>query len=309
MLRRWRRFVREQRQLERSVELLAANVANLTAAVARREASRSNHTGTAPTSTVCTQAQCEGPEYERWCAALGQPVRYQRKQWELVYICRALEARGMLAPGKRGLGFGVGQEPLAALFASRGCTIVATDLALDEAAERGWTSSGYQHARSLEQLNADGLCPADVFAERVTFRTADMNAIPRDLEGFDFCWSACAFEHLGSLDQGMRFVRRSLDCLRPGGVAVHTTEYNLSSNDSTVSRGGTVLYRRRDLEDLVAQIRAQGDDPMDFDAQGGEGLVDGYVDVPPYHVDCHLRLEIEGYTCTSAGVIAIRGER
>ena len=50
-----------------------------------------------------------------------------RKMWEWLFIAEALRERGMLAAGRSGLGFGVGQEPLVALFAAAGCDVVATD--------------------------------------------------------------------------------------------------------------------------------------------------------------------------------------
>ena len=56
-------------------------------------------------------------------------MRLHRKIWEFCFIAQALDERGMLARGRRGLGFAVGTEPLPAMFASRGCAIVATDLA------------------------------------------------------------------------------------------------------------------------------------------------------------------------------------
>lgn len=307
MLRRWKRLGRQIQGLERSVEHLAKNLARTTAALARVEADRRGAPPSVPLRTICTQAQMESREHARWCGQLGETPSYHRKQWEFSFICRALEERGLLAPGKRGLGFGVGEEPLAAAFAAYGCSIVATDLAATEAADRGWVDTG-QHAGSRDELNARGLCPPEAFAERVRFRVVDMNAIPDDLEGFDFCWSACALEHLGSLEHGMRFVERSVACLRPGGVAVHTTELNLSSNDDTLSTGGTVLYRRRDFEALTRRLCAQGHEVVPLDDDLGDGLVDGFVDVPPYQADCHLRLDLAGYVCTSAGLIVTRGE-
>jgi hypothetical protein len=68
-----------------------------------------------------------------------------RKFWEFAYISQCLEERGMLQPGRRGLGFGVGREPLASVFAKRGCAIVATDLAANAATRLGWAQSN-QHA-------------------------------------------------------------------------------------------------------------------------------------------------------------------
>lgn len=51
---------------------------------------------------------------------MGEQERLNRKIWEWCYVAEALSERGMLLPGRRGLGFAVGQEPLVALFASAG---------------------------------------------------------------------------------------------------------------------------------------------------------------------------------------------
>ena len=57
------------------------------------------------------------------------------------------------------------------------------------------------------------------------FSVVDMNAVPEDLRDFDFSWSSGAVEHLGTLGAGADFVLAQMDCLRPGGVSVHTTEF------------------------------------------------------------------------------------
>ena len=87
---------------------------------------------------------------------------------------------------------------------------------------------------------------------------------------FDFCWSCCALEHLGSLSAGLRFIERSLDTLRPGGWAVHTTEFNLFSDAATVERGATVLYRQRDLKWLVEHLQRQGHQSAPLDLTLGD---------------------------------------
>ncbi len=89
----------------------------------------------------------------------------------------------------------------------------------------------------MANLNDRHLCDRQQFNRFVEFREVDMNTVPDDLAGYDFCWSACALEHLGSLDNGIKFIRRSLACLAPGGVAVHTTEFNTSSDEDTLLRG------------------------------------------------------------------------
>ena len=142
--------------------------------------------------------------------------------------------------------------------------------------------------------------------QRVTFRPVDMNALPADLTGFDFAWSSCALEHLGTLEAGMDFVVAQMSCLRPGGVAVHTTEYLVSSNDATVEAGGTVFYRRRDIEGLV-DAAAPGRPRRRHGLHVGFDPEDVHVDVPPY-TDVHLRTELAGYVTTSLALIVTKGD-
>jgi|WetSurMetagenome_2_1015567.scaffolds.fasta_scaffold22720_2 hypothetical protein len=255
-------------------------------------------------SGMCTQAQLESREFQAWGTRLGERPRHlHRKVWEFCFISQALHERGMLAPGRRGLGFAVGREPLPALFASLGCEIVATDLATEEAQAGGWVERG-MHADSLEALNGRGLCEPALFRERASFRWLDMRALPpvTELGRFDFIWSACALEHLGSLQYGENFIFQALRYLRPGGVAVHTTEYNVSSNTSTITEGQSNIFRRRDLERIAADLGWLGY-RVDLDFVDGDRPGDGMVDPPPYTGAVHLKLLLEGYVATSFGMI------
>ena len=133
-----------------------------------------------------------------------------------------------------------------------------------------------------------------------------MNHVPADLTGYDFTWSTCSFEHCGSLELGLAFLQRQLDCLRPGGVAVHTTEFNLSSNDETLAVGPSVIYRLRDIEDMIQRLRSQGHHVEPLDIDPGDHEVDRFVDLPPYSGPGgikHLRLDLEGFASTSLGLI------
>lgn len=255
-----------------------------------------------PNSCLCSQASFEDPVFLYWMIHLGQAPSYHRKQWELAFVCQSLFERGMLQPGRRGLGFGVGEEALSALFASMGCTITATDQALERAVEAGWTAS-HEHAAGKEALRRPGICADAVFDAQVDFLTADMNAIPDHLSGYDFCWSACALEHLGDILSGLAFVENSLKTLKPGGWAVHTTEYNLSFEEQTMETGPTVLFRTRDLEALAERLTAQGHRVAAFDWTRGDALLDRYIDLPPYRDAPHLRLLLDGYAATSVGLI------
>jgi len=225
-----------------------------------------------------------------------------RKQWEHSFVIQALYERGVLSPGKRGLGFAVGQEPLPALFASFGCRILATDLDAADRRSTKWARSG-QHAGGMHDLNVHGQCEPARFEQLVDFRSVDMNDIPADLTGFDFTWSSCSFEHCGSIELGQRFVREQMKCLRPGGVAVHTTEFNLSSNDDTITEGGTVIFRRRDMEAIIHTLVDGGHHVEPLNLNPGRGEFDRFVDQPPYRSDRHLRLALSCFVATSIGLI------
>jgi 2-polyprenyl-3-methyl-5-hydroxy-6-metoxy-1,4-benzoquinol methylase len=259
-----------------------------------------------PASQLCTASQLREPVYRVWCDALREPPALRRKQWEFVYILQALAIRGMLEPGRRGLGFGCGREPLAAVMASRGCEIVATDLDATAAAGLGWIETD-QHASALEDLNARGICDPVQFHQRVSFRTADMNRISTELRDFDFVWSSCAFEHLGSIRHGLEFVVNAMHCLRPGGVAVHTTEFNLTSNYQTVEAHNLVVFRRYDIEQLVRTLEQAGHAVAPLNLNPGSGSVDRFVDLPPYCSEPQLRLRMDRYVFTSIGLIVERG--
>lgn len=273
----------------------------------REELVRAGLAGQEPTfpglvSQLCTQAQMRSPAYLTLCNRYRIDQVYRRKKWEYCYILQALAEQGAAAPGKRGLGFGVGRECLVAALASQGCAILATDLPREHAAREGWEKTG-QYAGVLEGLNQDGLCEAAEFRRLVTYRDADMNHIDDSLEDFDFLWSSCALEHLGSIELGLRFVARAMDCLKPGGVAVHTTEFNLSSNRRTVDKGPTVLFRRQDMEALARRLEALGHRVAPFNWSPGAGELDRHVDLPPYQWSPHLKLLVRGHAVTSLGFI------
>jgi hypothetical protein len=259
-------------------------------------------------SELCKQADFSLDAYRYWSSALRLQLTLHRKHWEFFYICQALYERGLLAMGRTGLAFGVGREPLPALFASLGCAIVATDQISDDAKREGWQITG-QHADSVAALEKPEICDPSTFRKLVSFETLDMNNIPAHLAGrFDFCWSACCLEHLGSLEHGLRFIESSLNTLKIGGVAVHTTEFNLSSDTETLESRDLSIYRKGDIEGLITRLKQVGHQIEPLDLNKGTTFVDGYIDLPPYRNEPHLRLRIDEYDCTSIGLIVTRGQ-
>jgi hypothetical protein len=60
-------------------------------------------------SKLCNQNDFEKDWFREACVKLHERHNYHRKLWEFCFIYQALLERGMLVPGKRGLGFGVGK--------------------------------------------------------------------------------------------------------------------------------------------------------------------------------------------------------
>ena len=272
-------------------------------------------------SRTCRQDDIQHEWLRHWCHALHMAPVYHRKPWEDCFILQALWEAGMIAPcpppGRRALGFAVGREALPAFLAAQGVAVLATDLDARDPRARDWIRSG-QHTEAKARLFHPDLIGQERFNDLVEFRPVDMTRIPADLQagGFDMVWSACAMEHLGTLERGMDFVLAAMRCLKPGGIAVHTTEYNLDQAGGTIGRGTTVLYQRRHLEALAARLAAAGHAMLPLDDAHGAGLMDRFVDLPPFApgpgqaapplgatLPPHLRLSVRGYPVTSAGII------
>lgn len=253
-------------------------------------------------SCLCTAERLASPAFREWCSRIKHEWGWFRKLWEWGFICEALSERGLLAPGRRGLGFAVGQEPLPALFASLGCEVLATDL--DSADTRAQTWWGYLQADDISAaLNQSGICDPAQFRRLVSYNSVDMTRIPDGLGGFDFTWSTCSFEHCGSIELGKQFIWDQMKCLKPGGIAVHTTEFNLSSNDETVATGPIVVFRRRDIEDIARGLIAAGHEVAPLDLSLGNHRYNRRVDKPPHTGRVHLRLQIDRFAATSIGLI------
>ena len=256
-----------------------------------------------PVSQLATENQFHSPQFHDWCHALHEEWHLHRKLWEYCYVLQVLHNNQMLSPGKAALGFGVGKEPLPALLAQHGVSVVASDQDFQSACDQGWASSK-QYAVEKESLNSRQICDPQLFHSLVELTTVDMNHIPESLHNkFDVVWSCCSLEHLGSIEAGLTFIKNSVKCLKPGGIAVHTTEFNLSSNLHTITQGGTVLFRQLDILKVACELSAQGYEVIPLNFHPGQGALDTYIDLPPYQSEPHLKLLIGNYTCTSIGLI------
>ena len=274
-----------------------------------------------PGSKLCTQEDIESDWSRYWSGELQIPVVFHRKLWEYTYLLQALHASGNIAPGRVGLGFGCGLEPIASYLASRDVKATITDLPPEHQRVSGWASSN-EYVETLEKAHVATLVDREKFIRQVSHRHVDMNAIPDDLSGFDFCWSVCALEHLGSIQKGLDFIEASLRTLRPGGTAVHTMEFNINPDGPTVDNWMTVLFQRKHIEGLVQKLESQGHKvaPLDFNA--GNRPMDQFIDIPPWNGDLlgpvigelgmrgnanHLKLSVDGFAATCFAITITRG--
>jgi hypothetical protein len=246
------------------------------------------------------------PRFQELAAVFATPHGYHRKMWEWVYILNCALARGIAAQGRQAIGFGVGAtEPIAAALARFGMTVTATDAPVRIGAK--WEDSG-QYAATADDMRHEGIVDHVTFSQRVRYERCDMRNIPARLSGYDFAWSSSSLEHLGTLRKGIDFVVNSVDrALKVGGVACHTTELNLTSNDETIEAGDTVIFRRRDVDELLARLREAGHRVDAMTIAPHSYPPDWWVDTPPYLFDPHLKLEFGGYAITSVAFVVQRG--
>lgn len=316
-----RQLVGRTAQRRREAELVRLNLKFFGYEMARQLAAALPVRRDVPASSIVleakasTQADLESDWVAHWASELQVPVVFHRKLWELAYVLQALHQHDLIRPGVRGLGFGCGVEPIASYLAARGVTITATDQSPTERKAQGWQDSG-QHAALLEQCFHPHLVSREVFTERVELQFVDMTTIPGSLRDYDFNWSICAFEHLGTIARGLAFVENCLATLRPGGLSVHTTEFNFQDERKTIDNWRTVLFQKQHFVQLKTRLEALGHvvAPLNFDV--GDKPLDRFIDLPPFvhnwaqplrslwgHDHQHIKMAFRGFACTSFGLV------
>lgn len=188
-----------------------------------------------PTSQRFTPAQLDEPACRRWAKALGMTGRRRSDHWEAAYAMQVFTRSGSAAPGARGLGLGVGAQPVPSALAAAGCEVVAAD-----------------HAPGLDH-NA-----GEPGVDGVHRRAFDMGAVPRDLARFDFAWLPSALRHFRTVEEGVGFLEAGLLCLKPGGLMVATVAFDPEPTGVSRRKDGAPALDRRRLERLCLSYLALG---------------------------------------------------
>ncbi len=265
---------------------------------------------------ACQGRHFQDPRFMHWAEVLGFDDFPQRKAWEFAAIMETALLGGVLAEGKTAIGFGVGTEPITAALAAHGVRVTATDLPSSGDTTSEWAAS-LQHAASIDQLRFPGICNDEILNELVSFVPVDMNDLPETVtaDSYDFVWSSCVIEHLGTPKLGFDFVLKSAELLAPGGMMIHTTEYELTNKEITQDYGHCAVYRAADFLELAQQFRELGF-AVNIDlgislAMPEERWISSF-EIPGayesgYEEPAHLRLVIGDSISTSFAITVRRG--
>lgn len=248
-----------------------------------------------PDSQLATAAQMYEDSFAPWSAHFRGEPEMDRKVWEYAYILQAITVYAQPGPGKRGLAFGSGKEIIPSILASKGCEIVVTDYVPD-VSDRGW------EARGLNDLHFPDIIGADQFERLVKFKHQDMNHIEDDLKDFDFIWSTGSLEHIGGHLNGLEFIENAMKCLKPGGIAVHTTEFTVSSDIRGRDHPDLSFYCRKDIESLATKLIDAGHF-IALNFNRGNTLADNHVEVAPYGAGQNLNVHFLSHVITPIGLI------
>ena len=154
----------------------------------------------------------------------------------------------------------------------------------------------------LEGLYAERFVDRATYDRNVSFRAVDMNDIPPDLGHFDFIWSAGSLEHIGGHQNGLDFIVRSMDNLKPSGIAVHTTEFTISSETVSYDTPEISFYSRADITQLAKRLIDDGHFIV-LNFRRGDTVADTHVDIPPFHQGKTLAAHFNSHVVTSIGLI------
>ena len=251
-----------------------------------------------PVSQLCTATQFSEGAFAEIAGAMALGTRLHRSTWEAVWIVSVLASHGCVAPGKRALGLGVLRERIAALLASRAVRVHAIRLA--ETAEPNLSQ---QHA--LLQLFYPEIIGIDDFDMLVSMEDGDALDPARGIAAdHDGVWSMGVLRRLGSVAAAEDFIRRSLDALRPGGVAAHTLDLHLSSEADGRGGAGHLAFHRADLDALVLRLVCDGYEVLPINLYPGHEAADAIVDAPPFGLP-HLKV-LAGLATVGSFGLAIR---
>ncbi len=167
---------------------------------------------------VCDAADWFVPELDRIIRQdLHEFPRFHRKQWEFATVFHVLKSLGLLEPTNSALSMGGGKERLSYAVASRIKHLFITDL---YDAQTMWDCARTEDPERF--IKSDMPFPVD--PSRLSALRMDMRKLEFPDASFDFCYSSCAIEHIGSDKDFQSHLKEVNRVLKEGGIYVFTTE-------------------------------------------------------------------------------------
>ena len=150
------------------------------------------------------------------------PVEQQnRKAWEVGMVVHALDQLGAITPTAEILGIGAAKEETISLLSPHVKRVFATDIYLDKGAWTDW------HGQEL-MIDASRFMAVPFNRRRVVWQHVDGRSLPYEDNSFDAIFSSSSFEHFGSENDIRQAISEACRVLKPGGVAVISTEFKIS---------------------------------------------------------------------------------
>lgn len=207
-----------------------------------------------PLNKVCRVTDGGNPLWRRGYEDLGfpaSPERFHRKIWEFNQALYGLRRLRRLAPAATALGIGCGHEELMYFLANRIARVVATDL------YEGGFLGGEGEADVLQ--HPAKYAPFRFREDHLEVRQMNALALQFEAGSLDFVFCLSSLEHFGSEADKLTALREMQRVLKPGGVAVLTTEVVLNR----LGRGSQ-YFQRETLTRLVGEAGLTIDAPVDF---------------------------------------------
>ena len=180
----------------------------------------------------------------------GYPAGFEMaKAWEMTVCARTFLDHGVLRPDAEVLGVAAGSEHTAFWLTNYVKRVFVTDLYLMDA---GW-----------KEANRDMLIAPERFAvpgtawnpDRMVVQNMDALSLRYEDCSFDGVFSCGSIEHFGSLADVARSMAEVGRVLKPGGIAVISTEFRIDGPDGVGVRR-TILFTREMLYRYI--VKASG---------------------------------------------------
>lgn len=208
-----------------------------------------------PLNKLCGMAEIENPEWRKALRDLDldrKNAPFHRKAWEFTQAIYGLRKLKRMPPNAVALGVGSGHELILYFLANKIRNVIATDLYEGSFAEK--------EASPYMLTHPEMFAPFHYRKEHLDVLVMDAEKLDFAGDSVDFVFSFSSIEHFGGHREAVTALREMFRVLKPGGIAVITTELILNRLGKV--RG---FFKMRDIEPLFLQA-------------SGFDLADGKID-------------------------------